>query len=1172
MVCMTLIAIVLQAGPTAPLVGAVVDDAGAPVVGAELILTGSKIGAAPVVARVQSGEGGRFRLDRPADLSATNPYVVPTLWAYVPGRRAAVMKYPGALPGADEAVRVVLGAPAKSEFRVEGPDGKPVAGARVNVQGIKGAPTMPEAISDLAERTTGPDGVATIEAFDDAVYVDVIAKGYGTQPRRFDDAPAGPRRVVLIKPAGLKGRLVPDGGDASLSRGWKVRAWTYEDGDAPGARRMVGYGETNIGDDGRFDLPELVPGSLSLSLITPDGLDALPEIPRAPVVHPDKENTLEIPIRRASRIVGKVVEHGTGKPVSGMQVHLFRPGASQGADSTTDADGHFSFLSLAGKARIWGPTVPEGYVSAGGIKNDDIPVPEGGARVEAGTYELLRAAAPLKGEVRDEAGRPVAGAAVQARWSASSAIGKLSYSAQATSDDRGAFTLAGLAPKARVEITARGRGLATNEPTVADVGAAGPVVVTVLPRPMVAVAGRVLGPGGVPIAGANVRITEREVRPGLTAAPRQVYSSGMGQLRTGPDGAFRSAQELDREHRAYQVDINAPGYESGRTAMIEAGEGDVLTFPDVTLRRILATRIVTGRVVDRENKPVAGATVFHAWDGPRRTQATTDDGGGFRLAGIYAGPALVFAEAEGFRFGGAVVGEGPVEVRLARVGEPPIVALKTLPPTMTRAEERALGRELIEPVLAEARHGTLENAVAQVIPALARLDPDRVEEMIEDRVVGQPAAALAAVMLARFEDDPGRAVATIEADGDPASRGFGFLALADAVPASDARRREFLDRALAEARRADAGGAKAELLGQIADRWLDLGDVARATPVLRDGQAAIAATPGNRFSYQDETFAEVLAAVDLPAARAIFERKGQPNVSPPSKDEVRRHLGKALTRIAAVDPAEAERLLPEASGGPNLDDHDDLTFRVAVAMGRADPERAKRLLGAVGKDPKRDPVFSRPGLAPYGLGLIAARRADVDPAGARAMLDEAFAGLVAIARRGNSHSGPGESALMASLLPAVERLDPERLPERLWLAASCRTPRPQEIQLHDVSRMAALALLVSRYDPAMAAAIVAPALDRLPALLDRTSHFGGNDTQLFGLLAAQDVRIVESLIRALPAAARKTERVRDGWTIVSSEALARLAAAEALGRPPEERRRAALRFAFSGIQVGPESR
>ena len=86
---------------------------------------------------------------------------------------------------------------------------------------------------------------------------------------------------------------------------------------------------------------------------------------------------------------------------------------------------------------------------------------------------------------------------------------------------------------------------------------------------------------------------------------------------------------------------------------------------------------------------------------------------------------------------------------------------------------------------------------------------------------------------------------------------------------------------------------------------------------------------------------------------------------------------------------------------------------------------------------------------------------------------------------------------MAVLLPAVERLGPGRLAERLWLAASCRPPRVQEPFMFDVLEMETLALLASRYDRAMADAIVAPALERLPSLLDRTDESKYADDRLF---------------------------------------------------------------------------
>jgi hypothetical protein len=195
--------------------------------------------------------------------------------------------------------------------------------------------------------------------------------------------------------------------------------------------------------------------------------------------------------------------------------------------------------------------------------------------------------------------------------------------------------------------------------------------------------------------------------------------------------------------------------------------------------------------------------------------------------------------------------------------------------------------------------------------------------------------------------------------------------------------------------------------------------------------------------------------------------------------------------------------------------------------------------------------------------------APTDPASARGLLDESYAGLLKIARDADGRTNPPVSLSMAALLPAVERLDPDRLAERLWLAASCRPPRIQEPYMNEVLDMATLALFASRYDRAMAGAIAAPALDRLPSLLDRTDGGGYADDRVFLVLTAYDPRAVESLIRALPASARRTER-KDFPLIVAADPVARMAAAEMLGLPIEARRRAAIRRV--GAVEWPEAR
>ena len=374
--------------------------------------------------------------------------------------------------------------------------------------------------------------------------------------------------------------------------------------------------------------------------------------------------------------------------------------------------------------------------------------------------------------VVDEAGRPVPGASVQASWMLTGMNGSSDGSIATNADDRGGFVLEGLGPGSTVSITARHRDRQTQIPLKVLAGEAGPVAVTISPTPVLAVAGRVLGPGGTPLEGIPVKVQFRVPRDNFQGFPEQGQFQGNPQIRTGPDGSYRTPKELERKASEFRVEVVAEGFLPARTAWVPTPSGDLLTLPDLSLKRSRGVRIVSGRVIDRDGKPVAGAAVSQAGDGPRWTFAKADAAGQFRLPGVAVGQALVFAEATGFRFGGTIIGgrAGPVEIRLARVSEPPMTTLKALPSPLPRADERALARQLLEPLLPRARSGELGNAGASVLPALARVDPARVLEMIENRVSG----SVIDVAIGQFEDDPASAIATIQDDLDPGSRARGL--------------------------------------------------------------------------------------------------------------------------------------------------------------------------------------------------------------------------------------------------------------------------------------------------------------------------------------------------------------------------------------------------------------
>ncbi|HEV3121319.1 MAG TPA: carboxypeptidase-like regulatory domain-containing protein, partial [Isosphaeraceae bacterium] len=863
---------------------------------------------------------------------------------------------------------------------------------------------------------------------DDLGYVDIHSREFGIQGRPVASKPGEPALVALRPVSTWKGRLKAQ--DPKHARGWHVRAWTNLMGDRSAEPQTTGYVETTSDDEGRFALDPIAVGALRLELKPPGDLPVQADLPRSLAVRAGREESLEIPLKRTVTVSGLYVERGTRKGVAGISLSLsdLEPNGNANQRGKTDENGRYSFQALPGRARVVATKFPKTHVQVPGPGWEDFTVPEPPKGVELPTREALPAAPPLRGQVVDEVGRPVPGASVHASWLLT--VGGLSSAGSilAKADDKGEFLLEGLGPDASVSITGQLRNRRGKSPVNVRAGTAEPVKVAIAPMPVLGVAGRVLGPGAKPLVGIPVKVEFRVSRDNAPGFPEQAQFTGMPEIITTNDGSFKTPQELERKPSEFRIEVVAEGYFPGRTAWVAAGEADVVTLPDLVLKRSRGVRVVSGRVVDRAGKPVQGATVSQAGDGPVCTSTKANTDGHFRLAGVGSGEGLVFAEAPGFQFGGAIVGGGtdPVEIRLARENEPPIKALKTLPAPLPRAEERALARELLEPLLPLARSGSLGYSSSAVIPTLARVDPKRVLDMLENRVVTEPFSTLIQVALGQLEDDPDVAIATIQDDLDPASTAAGWLALESFRPALDRARREcLLERALANARKVMRADLQVPLFGQVADRWLELGSIERARPILVEGQAILAALPKESWLYQAEEFANVLAVIDLPAATALFERKEKTNVSPTDAATLIRHKAQVAIRLAAIDPATAERLI----GPPSFHFYErpDVVLTVARKMAGTDLPRARRLMETIA-DPPAPGQNARPELVSFGLGAIAGELAKTQPVQARELLDEAYSGLRKIAVEGRPGTGLNSVAnLMAELLPNVERLEPERL-------------------------------------------------------------------------------------------------------------------------------------------------
>lgn len=1200
--------VALAQGPTVPLAGVVVGDGDAPVSGAEVLLTGlSAERQVPIVARGRADERGEFRIERPANLAAENSYRVPILWAFAPGRRASMTRFEGAIPGPDVKLRLVLGPPARSEIRVKGPDGRPVAGATVRVTQVHNTPgILPEELIEPTAAKTDADGLAIIGAFppESMRFATVTAEGLGLQQCNFGIPSAKPRDVALSRVAALRGRLVAD--DPKLAEGWNVRAYANPSPTYEAAGLGTGYGEATTDDRGEFSIPVIGVGRLGFDIRPPEGADlpVLPEIPVVPgglAVRPEGENAVEIPLKPAAKVAGLVRERGKETPVTGMAVSLSPVGrGGMVLQAKSDDRGRYSFRVLPGKVRVdFEDRGSAAYVLAPGQSPQELVAPEGGGDVEARPWEV-EPAASLRGIVRDEAGNPAPGVSVTGQWSIDGGSSREHRGgSSALSDAQGRFVLNGLAPGAGVSIRASRGDRVASAPVNAKAGQEQEVEVAIGPADTISFAGRVLDPEGKPIEEAVIRIESEQSGPNPQRGWPD-YLERLDFIQTGADGGYRTPAALSQPGWRYRAVVTATDFLPSQTPFVfRDGEGKVVALPDLVLDPAPAVREVAGAVLDRAGMPIAGAKVSQSGDGPEWTTTTTDERGEFRLGGVYKGPALAFAEKDGFRFGGAIVGpDGRAEVRLARPGEPPVAAIKALPPPLSRAEEKALARKLLEPLIPLANRGTLRTDGTSLFPVLARVDPDRVLAMIENRVLPDSRPALTQAILGIFEDNPAEALALVDDTGPSAE---GFLELADLVPAADrGRRDELLDRAVAEARRGGDPGSKLRSLRAIARRWLRAGDIGRATPLLREGQGIIAkaredaaaevskdarAFVDRSIDSEAEGFAEVLAAIDLPAALALLDREGvtRPRAvrrgpdgtlstgkeriggENPGSQVMRGHQDAMARSLAAIKPAEAERLIlggepiPEYAQSGRL----GLILDVCRKMATKDLPRARKLLGAGLADPKL-PAAAKP----YGLGLMAGELASPDPESARKLLDEAFDGLRRVAEaEAGREPYVSTACAMADLLPVVERVDPDRLAERLWLAASCRPARRPALEANDIRARTQLALAASRYDRGLAAAIYAPARARTPELTRElvayaawpgwVKDLAGYDPAEFGLLVEQ-----------LPALDRGATRLFGGGEM-STDAQVRMRVAESLGKPPEARRRANSPFGGGSFGLWP---
>ena len=509
----------------------------------------------------------------------------------------------------------------------------------------------------------------------------------------------------------------------------------------------------------------------------------------------------------------------------------------------TDAQGRYTFSSPPGMWHVSPFKLPPTLIRVPGPPWKEITVSEGQARLELEPWEAIPAAPPLRFIVRDE----TAGRRRTRRITGQSA----SHYMPETTDDDGEFAVPGLPPGSEVSIEVR---LGRTDDGRAGQGHRGDGA-TGCGHDRPGARDRPGGPRGRTGRHADRRwprcassSATRRRRAGIRLPPdAQFRATGP---RSGPGPTGRSGRRRRSTGRIASSASRSPPWASsdGKTDWASANGGERITFPDLVLRRVRRRGLIAGRVVDRGGKGVAAVTVFRPSDSPGGRRRSPMSEGRFRLDGVPGGPALVFAEKAGYRFGGAVVGPGdaPVEIRLARAEEPPLSIPQAGPAAAVPGRGAVHRARVIAPCWSSPP-GRVRSArwVKPSFPPWRGLIPIASWRCWRTGCCRRRRTCSTRSRWRSSRTTRQRRWPTIEADRDPAARAEGFLALADAMTDDQA---PAPDRAGSTARwprpvASRTRSSRLRLLRQVADRWLELGLVDRgdADPSPGAGDHRIAA-------------------------------------------------------------------------------------------------------------------------------------------------------------------------------------------------------------------------------------------------------------------------------------------------------------------------------------------
>ena len=539
-------------------------------------------------ARTVTGADGRFQVSAPGE----------GMWevgvsaeGFVPLRfRLTPLIGPETLPPA------TLRRDASLRVRIEGPDGRPLSGARV--VGRHGREEKPgwQTVPRIA--VSGADGVAQLAASrDESLMLLATAPGFPVQ-----EGPEvrGPAEVTIRLLPGTPRRV--DAPEGALLRDLQTSLVMGRGGDEVAVR-----------------------GESWLLLETAEGVRVRFQVKdRAVVPGP-------------AVLPGRVIDTAARQPVAGAWVWVRD---DPGRFVRTDDQGGYRIHAAADLEITAAGHLPE-------IVDDEIPRPEGALPPVALEPEVVLVATVLDGEGKPAAGAEVSVFVKEETWFPNTSNPLAPRAGRVSAE--GEVRIAGLRPGCRFDLVASGPGYAPAWLEEGWLKARVNRVRIALDRGS-RVSGRLEDAQGRPVADAEVVI-----EPGAGIPRKSVFEDPLhGSERraaTGPDGGFAFAEVPPGWH---EMTVVRQGSLRRRLPRFEVREGVAAALGAL---RLDEPGVMAARVVDPEGRPVAGAEVWAGiGDGGDAPVAATGPDGSFSLAGYRGQRLAVTVCSPGFIPLGMVLG------------------------------------------------------------------------------------------------------------------------------------------------------------------------------------------------------------------------------------------------------------------------------------------------------------------------------------------------------------------------------------------------------------------------------------------------------------------------------------------------------------------------------------